>query len=200
MRTLSAAALIVIGGLVAGSCAGSGARKPRQSPATTEAPRAQAPSPAATPLGPRTPDASEQPAEPVPPAAQPSTAASTSGEQPPPAVAAEAARPARNAAPRAPSGAREDGRPNWWFAEPRIEGGMVQLCAEALGVDMAAARDEALSAARTRLRRELDLNEGAPIPGESIERAWVWPLPNSRVGPSRYAGYVWISAPKSGAQ
>ncbi len=91
-------------------------------------------------------------------------------------------------------GARSDGRPEWWFSDARRETGMTRVCAEALGSDMAEARRAAVEAGRGRIRKALSIDEHAAVPGESIERVWVWPLPNSRVGPKRYAGYVLIAA------
>lgn len=96
----------------------------------------------------------------------------------------------------APGGIREDGRPAWWFSEAKLDssaGGRVELCAEALGVDMAEARRAAVDAGRGKLRRELGLGAGAGVPGEVIVKTWVWPLPNARAGSAHYAGYVMMA-------
>ena len=188
-----AAALVLV--CILGACASSGARKRAErqpAPAKTQTP---APAPEST-MGPRTPAAAEpavaDATQPPPAPAEPTTDA--------PSAAAEPPRPAPSASARAPGASRDDGRPNWWFADARREDGRVALCAEALGADMATARDASLQAARARMRQELGLTGAAAIPGERIERAWVWPLPNSKVGPSRYAGYVWISAMSAHAE
>lgn len=175
----SVAALLGLAiGLSMLSCAG--ARKPEREQAHKD--QRGEPGQPVEPLGPRTPTDEPQASSDPAPAAPETTSPAT--PRPAPSVA------------RVPNGGRDDGRPNWWFAESRTEDGEIRLCAEALGADMASARDAALQAARIRLRQELALGESQPIPQERIERAWVWPLPNTRVGPSRYAGYVLIGAPK----
>lgn len=89
---------------------------------------------------------------------------------------------------------REDGRPSWWFSQPRPEGAELTLCAEALGADMRTARAAAITAAARRVRSALDLPAESPDPPMTITQAWVWPLPNATSGANRYAGYVLVTA------
>lgn len=89
---------------------------------------------------------------------------------------------------------RDDGRPSWWFSQPRSEGVDLSLCAEALGADMRTARAAAITAAARRVRSTLDLPAESPDPPMTINQAWVWPLPNATSGANRYAGYVLVTA------
>ena len=94
----------------------------------------------------------------------------------------------------APLSVREDGRPSWWFSAPRARGSDLSVCAEALGPDMRLTREAAIDAGRTRLRADLDLPTGDPLPDVEVVRVWVWPLPNTQAGSNRYAGYVLMTA------
>lgn len=147
--------------------------------------------------GPTTPAASSpsHPPTPIPPAPadEPRIAASPEAAVPPPASATPND-PASVRTDTARGAVRSDGRPEWWFGDARRESGITRLCAEALGSDMAEARRAAVEAGRARMRKTLSIDEHAAVPGESVERVWVWPLPNALVGPNRYAGYVLIAA------
>lgn len=166
-----------------GSSSRAGADR-RESPARQTVAATPEPAPM---IGPRTPTDLELDAATAETVAPPIAAAPVAQEAP--------ARPAPSS-----SAAREDGRPHWWFSGAEAgAAGAVRICAEALGSDMVEARRAALEAGRGRLRSEMGLSMAESVPGEIVERAWVWPLPNSRVGPSRYAAYVLIAAHATGA-
>ena len=134
-------------------------------------------------------DPPDVPGNAQPPETGTDTPPSPDGERhPPPAL------PAPPPAPPTELAIREDGRPSWWFSEPRESDGRVALCAEALGPDMRRTRAAAIDAGLAGLRAHLALTGGQALHGMRIDHAWVWPLPNAASGPNRYAGYVLISA------
>lgn len=89
-----------------------------------------------------------------------------------------------------PSFWRADGRPAWWLAEPRREGGRVTITAEAIGMDLSDARARAIEAGRAALARE-----AGPAPGgERVESLLVRRLEGDAPGRARYVGYARLSA------
>lgn len=89
-----------------------------------------------------------------------------------------------------PSFWRADGRPGWWLAEPRREGGRVTITAEAIGADLSDARARAIEAGRAALARE-----AGPAPGgERVESLLVRRLEGDAPGRARYVGYARLSA------
>ncbi len=90
---------------------------------------------------------------------------------------------------------RPDGRPDWFFPEPRVEDRRLLLCVEAFGEDVVAARQAATDRARDQLRLIADRRELA-LAGDTIDisRVWAWPLPGGGIPGKRYAGYAMASA------
>ena len=97
---------------------------------------------------------------------------------------------AENPPETSPSFWRADGRPAWWLAEPRREGGRVTITAEAIGADLGEARAKAIDAGRAALGRV-----AGPAPGgERVESVVVRRLEGDAPGRARYVGYARLSA------
>ena len=93
-------------------------------------------------------------------------------------------------APRTPL-TRKDGRPLWWFDEPRRDHGTLSLCVEAIGQSIRDARRNAIE----RARREIDRRSDRPMDELDIEyeRIWIWPTHETGRTRDRYAAFVMLS-------
>lgn len=82
---------------------------------------------------------------------------------------------------------REDGRPLWWFEDVERDGGIVRVCAEAIGESILQARRNAIARGRARAGR-LGLADGSI----EYERIWIWPTRETGQVRTRYAAFVML--------
>ncbi len=86
-----------------------------------------------------------------------------------------------------------DGRPEWWFPEPRFDDAGLTVCVETIALSLRGARESATELGLERAALWIESRGRTPIPDTySVERVWAWPLPELPGREERYAGYALV--------
>ena len=84
-----------------------------------------------------------------------------------------------------------DGRPEWWYPEPRFDERGLSVCVETISLSLREAREAAIELGRDRAAMWIKSRGKAPLEETyDVERVWAWPLPERPGREERYAGYA----------